>query len=813
VRAAAVGKAAAGGLGRRRVQTAVTGLVLVVSVAASVLGLALAVDSHASFDHAFAAQRGADLTATVNQSRATQADLAATRHLPQVTAAAGPFPEATVSYQVSGEEQPPVTLAGRSSPGGPVDDVVLQDGHWADAPGQVVLSGNSDNAFPPGTTLTVTGASGAATLTVVGNAISVTNTADGWVVPAEITTLRAHETSEHGVSGHGAPDTVQMLYQFRSAGSDSAIRADIAALDKALPAGAVTDTESWLSAQSTQSSNIAPFVPFVVAFAIIGLVMSVLIVINVVSGAVVSGYRRIGVLKSIGFTPAQVVAAYTGQVAVPAVVGCVAGAALGNVLAAPLLSRTASAYGVGSLSVPTWVNVTVPVAMLALVGVAAVLPSIRAGRLSAVQAIATGRAPRTGRGYTAHRLLGKLALPRPVTIGLAAPFARPARTAVTLVAVLLGATAVTFAVGLTTSLTQVVAALAHTTAQPVQVIMPSLGGVAEPGPVRVRKGQRALQAAGPPQPSPIGLPTTAEAQQAIEAGLRSQPGTLRYVAQADQQVSVAGVSQQVQVTAFRGDSGWTGYAMISGHWYAGPGQADVATGFLTATGKTVGDTATLSDGGAQVQVRIVGEVLDTQNSGLDMITDWQTLAAADPGLGPDQFDVALRPGTSADAYVQALSNRLGQYYFVFPNSRHSRVVDLMITLVTILTLGLALVAGLGVLNTVVLQTRERVHDLGVFKAIGMTPRQTVAMVVSWVAGTGLVAGVVAVPAGLALHRYILPKMAAAADVGIPPAFLNPYRGWELVLLALAGIAIAVAGALLPAGWAASARSASALRAE
>jgi putative ABC transport system permease protein len=123
------------------------------------------------------------------------------------------------------------------------------------------------------------------------------------------------------------------------------------------------------------------------------------------------------------------------------------------------------------------------------------------------------------------------------------------------------------------------------------------------------------------------------------------------------------------------------------------------------------------------------------------------------------------------------------------------------------------VAGLGVLNTVVLQTRERVHDLGVFKAVGMTPGQTIAMVVSWVAGIGLVAGVIAVPAGLALYRYILPRMAAAADLGVPPGFLNVYRGWELGVLALAGIAIAVAGALLPAGWAAEARSASALHAE
>ena len=43
------------------------------------------------------------------------------------------------------------------------------------------------------------------------------------------------------------------------------------------------------------------------------------------------------------------------------------------------------------------------------------------------------------------------------------------------------------------------------------------------------------------------------------------------------------------------------------------------------------------------------------------------------------------------------------------------------TLTTMLTLMLVTVAALGVLNIVVLETRERVHDLGVHKALGMTP--------------------------------------------------------------------------------------------
>ncbi len=82
----------------------------------------------------------------------------------------------------------------------------------------------------------------------------------------------------------------------------------------------------------------------------------------------------------------------------------------------------------------------------------------------------------------------------------------------------------------------------------------------------------------------------------------------------------------------------------------------------------------------------------------------------------------------------------------------------MDALVGTLTLMLVAVAGLGVLNTVVLETRDRVHELGVFKALGMAPRQTVTMVLTSVGGIGLVAGAAGVPAGVALHRFVTPLM-------------------------------------------------------
>ncbi|WP_319205529.1 ABC transporter permease [Streptomyces sp. ME02-8801-2C] len=123
------------------------------------------------------------------------------------------------------------------------------------------------------------------------------------------------------------------------------------------------------------------------------------------------------------------------------------------------------------------------------------------------------------------------------------------------------------------------------------------------------------------------------------------------------------------------------------------------------------------------------------------------------------------------------------------------------------------VAGLGVLNSVVLDTRERVHDLGVCKALGMSPRQTVSLVLASVTGIGVLGGLIGVPTGFALHGFVLPVMGHAAGTDLPPSVLDVYALWQLMLLGLAGLTIALLGALLPATWAAKTRTATALRTE
>ncbi|HEY2672068.1 MAG TPA: ABC transporter permease, partial [Rugosimonospora sp.] len=371
---------------------------------------------------------------------------------------------------------------------------------------------------------------------------------------------------------------------------------------------------------------------------------------------------------------------------------------------------------------------------------------------------------------------------------------KPARSATLAAAVALGAIGVTFGVGLAASLTGIDRGLNQH--EPGQVTVHTF---APPGP----------STAGPPQPAD---------QAAVADAIRAQPGTRRFFGTGQTRVGVAGLAgPNTTVIAYQGDSSWGPYQMISGSWLTGPGQAVVPTGFLNLTGAHIGDTITMTHAGHQAPVRIVGEALSLNDEGQEILTEAASLA----GLGaqaipdPDEFHVDLKPGTDVKSYVDSINASLQPLGALAEanSSRSSDTVVAMDSLAATLTLMLVTVAGLGVLNTVVLDTRDRVHDLGVFKALGMSPKQTIAMVITSVAGIGLLAGVLGVPIGIVLHHLVLPAMGHAAGTRIPAADIAVYHLPVLLPLALGGLIIAVMGALLPAGWAARTGTATALRTE
>ncbi|MBF9069538.1 ABC transporter permease [Streptacidiphilus fuscans] len=800
----ALGTVMRAGVRRRRVQTVVTGLAAMMAVTASVLGGSLLVASNAPFDHAFAQQNGAQLVVQFDSAKASAGQVGATAHVAGVTATAGPFPTTSVDPSgVSGLQLPaglsvpPMQLVGRADAGGPVDDVSLTTGHWATGPGQLVVSADwSGPELSVGQKVEVpTASGGSAELDVVGIARSVSATGDGWVAPAEIQALAAAASRGRGSTGF------QMLYRFTAASSAAQLAADRAAVAGEVPSGAISGSHSWLDVKNSNTSSTGLFIPFLTAFGLLGVLMSVLIVGNVVAGAVGAGTRRIGILKALGFTPGQVVRAYVGQALIPAVVGTLLGAVLGNLAAGQVLAATEQVYGTTSLTVAPSVDVAVIAGTLLMVSVTACLTALRAGRLRTVDALAVGRTPRPGRGRRAARIVRALPLPRPVTMGLAQPFSRPARSMAMVTAILFGAVAVTFAYGMGSSLQRIQdSKKSNADVTVLSVAPPHPGGSGGPG------------SSGIPAARPGSVDTAA-----MSAAIAAQPGTRLWFGAADSQVTAAGTTDAVDLTAYFGDASWAGHQLVSGSWFTRPGEAVVSTPFLTATGTKVGDTVVLTDHGKAVPVRISGEVfVASSGAAMSVFTDARTLAAAEPGLRPQIFSIALKSGTDANRYTDALNTVLGPtgaIAQVGDSGGASQMVILLDALTGLLTLMLVVVAGLGVLNSVVLDTRERVRDLGVAKALGMTPRQTLAMVIASVSVVGVVGGVVGVPIGVLLQRIVVPAMGQSAGLRLPGEMLDVYQVLPLTLLGLGGLVIAVLGSLLPAGWAARTRTAVALRTE
>ncbi|MEV0116957.1 FtsX-like permease family protein [Streptomyces sp. NPDC050844] len=399
--------------------------------------------------------------------------------------------------------------------------------------------------------------------------------------------------------------------------------------------------------------------------------------------------------------------------------------------------------------------------------------------------------------------MGRLPLPRPVTYGLATPFTHPVRTLAMLLAVAFGTVAAAFAVGLTSSLTAIGtsqdpenrAAVTVTTTKATNVAPP-------PPPPHAHAGGSMADTYEPKVADPA----------KVRSAIKSQAGTGSYYGTSQAEAAVAGISGSVQVSLYEGDARSGSYEMISGHWLTGTGQVVVPTRFLEMTSTKIGDTVRVTYEKEAADLRIVGESFDTSGSELQIHADMADFASA----APSSFLVEVKSGVAADEYARKLAavvRPLGGDATTNASSGQDGVILIMSAMAVLLTLMLVFVAGLGVLNSVVLDTRERVHDLGVCKAIGMSPRQTMSLVLASVAVIGTIGGLIGVPAGYALHGLVMPVMGRAVGTGLPSEVLDVYDPVQLLLLGLGGIMLAMLGALLPAGWAAKARTATALRTE
>jgi putative ABC transport system permease protein len=357
----------------------------------------------------------------------------------------------------------------------------------------------------------------------------------------------------------------------------------------------------------------------------------------------------------------------------------------------------------------------------------------------------------------------------------------------TLGALVVGVSALSFTLGMESSLRHVGVALFRDHASPVRVDLPPFGArVLKPG------------ATGASEPM-------APAQ--VEAAIAAQPGTARFVAIGEADVAIAGYANPVPFFAYRGDSSWLGYVLIAGRWFNGPGEVVVPDNFLRQTGRRVGDRFTATVGLAPLQLTIVGSIVDDARCRCDgppnvvIRGDWATLAGAVPGLAPSSWEVVPDDLVSPAALAQQIREATDGTADASPASSADTDEGFLFFEGVIASLGaiLVLVALGGVANTVLLESRERLRETAILRAVGMTPRQVVAMVVASIVPLGAVAALAGLPIGQVLERAVIANMGEAAISSVvPDSLTNVLGATDVAAILLGGVAIALVGAWLPA---------------
>lgn len=767
---------------RRRSQTATVLLVSLLATTVSTMALTLLVRSTQPFDDAFARLSGPHLVFHVDASRVSVTQLQATTTLPGVTAAGPPHENALVPL-LRGNEKAVFNLVGRDRAGGAVDRIFLRDGRWPERRGEIAISYRGDlpalNRVSVGTQLQAVTRNGLVPFKVVG---TVADQFDGiyennvgiaraWVLPGQVATLADGDQIRLGY---------EMAYRFQHAATPQELLADRHEIEAALPAGSELWITDWLSMRMGSVWFVTFMSSVIFAFSVFALAAVALIVGSVVAGTVLSSYRDVGIMKTLGFTPVEVVAIFIGQMVLTALAGAIIGIPVGALASRPLLSTAAAESGLPMQDfVDPLTDLAVFIGMLVLVVIAALIPAVRAARTDSVRAISLGMSPAGTRRSRLAEMLATIGAPRALSLGAGDAFARPARAILTVIALAIGIATLVFAVAFQKTIGDLASNRAsYGYAQDVEVYR---------------------------------YPAFSDAD--LSKLLAEQPETNIVVATRFLHVAIPGVADLQPLVGTRGDAPGLGYVTRTGRWFANPGEAVV--GALTARDSHlgIGDRITVTLDGKPLTLQVVGVVDDFSLNGRGFRVGWDTLSAAQPDITPNDYLVKLRAGSDPKAFAKRIgSGRLDSLNITATDqSQIDLYKNLIEAMIAGLTTVLVLVAAVGVFNATLLSTRERSHDIATLKAVGMTSRQIAVMVT----GTALVltatAGVIGVPLGIWLTGAIFSAM--FEFIGLILDASGTFGPLTLLLVFAAAVAVSMGGAALPARWAAAAPVAEVLRSE
>ncbi|NBM17000.1 FtsX-like permease family protein [Streptomyces sp. GC420] len=680
-----------------------------------------------------------------------------------VEAVAGPFRTArTTAESSSGRAAVELRAAGTRRP--EVARPLLTEGHWLQAgtADGIVLEAGLAGALwaKPGDPLTLPGADGRVrTLTVVGVAESSelsysTGKRPGvaWVLPGALDAAGVPEGLRGQVVG---------LRLDRPSDTDFAVQRAVTVLG----ADEVTQVSDWRQARAEAQGDDRLLGLLIGLFGLGALLAAALAVVGAISTRIRGHLRDISVLKAIGFTPGQVVRVFLVQHLALALLGAVLGTVLMETLGASIPGRIGEAVGVWrDLPGQPWMLPAVPAAAVLFIATATGLAAWRAGRVPPVPVLQSaltdgGRMSALARGALGLR---GVRVPAALVLGWRGAFPRRARTLATVLRLALPLLLITVAVATLTTLD------------------------------RFRE-----------RPQDLGLAAALTARADGGLGdtelrrlLEDHPDVERAHPGAEVAALVPG---QTGTIALRGlgtlDEPYP-FALAEGRSARGPDEAVAGQGLLDLLDIEAGDWVRMTVEGRPQILHVVGRVIEPENGGRVLSTTVDSLRERDPALRAAFYQLELRPGTDAGKVrrelVAASDGRAEIREVTNPADRLSSVRGVVAGLIGVL----ALIGLTELLSMIGGNVRDRERDLFALKAIGLTPRQIMTVIMAAGGFTALAAAVLGTALGAPLARWLIDAQARSGGIGAGIA--EPPPAWILLLITLAAVLGALLAAALPA---------------
>lgn len=684
--------------------------------------------------------------------------------LDEVAAVSGPFRTTETTVEVAGARAR-VVLRGTGPQPPTVARPLVTEGGWLTStppggrPGEIVLESALARALwaDPGETLTVVGKDGTPLpLRIAGIAESAEplyragqGAGVAWVSPEALDRVASTGTGQSVGLRLKDPDDTDYVVQ-RAVTLLGAHRVD--------------QVTNWQEAKADAGGDDRLLGQMFAAFGLAALFAAAVAISGAVRARVRGQLKDIAVLKAIGFTPGQVMWGFLVQHLGFAILG----AGLGTVATLTLGRWIPGRIGEAVVLWPELpghraIVAGLPGAAVLLIGAATGLAAWRAGRVPPVPAARSALPTAAPLTFLGRRALA-LRLSPALVLGWRSAFSGRGRS-------LLPITRLALPVALMT-----VALVAWSTLDQFRSD-PARMGLAAALTVRAEK------------PGPADDP-------ALERALARVPGVEDSFPGAEFVALVPGQTGTITLRGLGSQARPYPHTVVEGRAPTGPDEAVAGQGLLDLLGVRVGEWVRMTVEGRPQILHVVGRSVEPDQGGRVISTSLDSLRDGSPEMRARFHALVLRPGADPRAVAAAVSKTVDGALEIRETPTPEDRLDTPRGVIAALIAVLAFIALVELLTLISSGVRARVRDLLAMKAIGLTPRQIGAVIVTAAALTTLVSALLGTVVGAALGQWLVDEEGRSSGIGAGIAHVpSPLA---LVTLVATATAVGAAAALAPA---------------